>query len=134
MNADGSDQRQLTRLEGFAGVPVYSPDEKQVAFMWRKSRTSQDGKKWLIAVMDADGSNVRVITDGTANDQVPNWTRDGKRLLFFSDRTGKNQLYTMKPDGTDVQRFHSSEANDNAAFWSPDNKRISFVSESPRRR
>ncbi|MGH9851440.1 MAG: TolB family protein [Blastocatellia bacterium] len=41
----------------------------------------------------------RAITPGAANDQIPNWSRDGKRLLFYSDGAGKNQIYTMKPDG-----------------------------------
>ena len=72
MNSDGSDPIQLTHLKGFAGVPVYSPDEKRIALMWRRSNDFQDGTKWLICVMDADGKNLKVITDGKANDQVPN--------------------------------------------------------------
>jgi YVTN family beta-propeller protein len=70
-----------------------------------------------------------VITPGLANDQVPNWSRDGKRLLFYSDRTGKDQIYTMKPDGTDVRRVFASEFNDNAAFWSRGSRKISFTSD-----
>ncbi|HKP70827.1 MAG TPA: hypothetical protein VJV05_16175 [Pyrinomonadaceae bacterium] len=134
MNVDGSGQKQLTKLKGFAGVPVYSPDEKKIVFMWRKSNDFRDGNKWLIATMDPNGENIRVITDGKSNDQVPNWTRDGKRLLFFSDRTGRNQLYTMKPDGSDIKRLFVTESNENAAFWSPDNKRIAFVSDREDRR
>lgn len=128
MNSDGSDAKQLTHLKGFAGVPVYSPDEKQIVFQWRESNNFRDEKKWRICMMNPDGSNSRVITPGTSNDQVPNWSRDGQRLLFFSDRTGKNQLYTMKPDGTDVQRLTVNEFDDTAAYWSPDNKKIAFTS------
>jgi len=129
MNSDGSHVTQLTNLKGFAGVPVYSLDEKLILFMWRETNNFRDDKKWRICLMKSDGSDFRAITPGAANDQVPNWSRDSQRLLFFSDRTGKNQLYTMKPDGTDVQRLTLNEFNDQSAFWSPDNKKIAFISD-----
>ena len=53
----------------------------------------------------------------------------GKRLIFFSDRTGKNQIYTMKQDGSDVHRIAATESNDNSASWSPDNTKIAFTSD-----
>lgn len=129
MDADGSNAVRLTNLKGFAGVPVYSPDEKSIVFQWRASNDFKDGAKWRICTMRADGSGLRVITPGEANDQVPNWSRDGRRLLFFSDRTGKNQLYTMKPDGSDVRRLTTTAYNDLAAVWSPDNRKIVFASD-----
>jgi Tol biopolymer transport system component len=72
MNSDGTNPVQLTNLKGFAGVPVYAPNEKHIAFMWRKSNDFADRTKWLICVMDAGGENLKVITNGKANDQVPN--------------------------------------------------------------
>ena len=79
--------------------------------------------------MGADGSNLRVLTPGEANEQVPTFSPDGKRLLFYSDRTGKDQLYTMRPDGGDVRRVASTAFTDNAGSWSPDGKRIAFTSD-----
>jgi len=129
MNSNGSNVAKLTNLKGFAGVPVYSPDQKLIAFQWRETNNFEDDSKWRICLIDIEGSDFRVITPGLANDQVPNWSRDGKRLLFYSDRTGKDQIYMMKLDGTNVRRVAASEFNDNAAFWSPDNRKIVFTSD-----
>ncbi len=112
MRSDGSDVVQLTHLKGFAGVPVFSPDEKLVAFQWRESNDFEDAKKWRICTMDSHGGSFRALTPGEANDQVPNWSSDGRRLIFYSDRTGKNQIYTMKPDGRSVRRLVRTDFNE----------------------
>ncbi len=129
MGVDGSHVVQLTNLKGFAGVPVYSPDGKSIVFQWRETSDFDDNTKWRIGVMDADGRNLHLITPGVANDQVPNWSRDGRRLIFYSDRTGKNQIYTMRADGGEVRRLVTTGFNDNAASWSPDERRIAFTSD-----
>jgi TolB protein len=132
MKVDGDMARQLTHLPGFAAVPVFSPDDRRIVFQWRQDSGAENEKKWRICVINADSSAFRVITSGAANDQTPNWSRDGKRLLFYSDRSGRNQIYTMKADGTDVQQLAPSQSNDSAAAWSPDNRRIAFVSDRDR--
>ncbi len=129
MGSDGSGVVQLTHLKGFAGVPVYAPDEATIVFQWRESSDFSDARKWRICAMGADGSNVRVLTPGDANDQVPTFSADGRRLLFYSDRSGRDQLYTMRPDGSDVRRVASTASNDNGGSWSPDGRRIAFTSD-----
>jgi TolB protein len=118
MDTSGADLRQLTRLRGFAGVPVYSPDGRAIAFQWRETNDFEDGTRWRICVMRDDGTGLRVITPGAANDQVPSWSGDGSRLLFYSDRTGRDQLYTMRPDGEDLRQW--AERHQRRHAWSPD--------------
>jgi TolB protein len=132
MNSEGGDPIQLTWLLGFAGVPVYSPDDTHIAFQWRPGGKPGDAsRKWVICVMASDGSRMRVITDGRFNDQVPNWSSDGKKLVFFSDRTGTNQIYKMDPDGGAVSPVSvaTSNSNDVAPFWSPDDGSVVFASD-----
>lgn len=64
---DGSDQHRLAAGEVFTGDPIYSPSGKQVAYM------SNESGKWQIYVMNADGSDVREVTDGSANSLYPVW-------------------------------------------------------------
>jgi Tol biopolymer transport system component len=73
---------------------------------------------------------VTTITDGRANDQVPQWSPDGRRILYFSDRSGKNQIHAMDARGRDARQLtRDTTVAAVAASWSPDGARIAFVCE-----
>ena len=57
MDADGSNQQRLTDGGAQDWWPAWSPDNAQIAFM-----SDRDGD-WEIYVMDADGGNLRQLTD-----------------------------------------------------------------------
>ena len=127
MNADGSRQERITNHAGFAGVPVWSPDGKFLAYQWRPEG---EGARWRLMLLSLSGDRVpRPLTDGTANDQVVNWSPNGQRVVFYSDRTGINQLYVMNRDGSDVARVTTTTAEDRTAAFSPDGASIAFMSE-----
>ncbi|MFO8064487.1 MAG: TolB family protein [Spirochaetota bacterium] len=78
--------------------PVYSPDGSQIAFV-----ATHDGDPELY-VADADGSNVRKLTDNESVDASPSWAPDGSHIIFVSDRDGEFEIYTIQPDGSDARR------------------------------
>jgi Tol biopolymer transport system component len=67
MNADGSDQRNLTNNSAEDVFPAWSPDGSQIAFA-----SDRDGN-FEIYVMNADGSDVRRLTDDIHSDTSPAW-------------------------------------------------------------
>jgi hypothetical protein len=76
--------------------PAVSPDGKQ--FAWQTDLASKEDE---IFIANIDGSNPRNITNAPGNDGHPWYSRDGKTLVFESDRTGvweiwKVDLQTMK--------------------------------------
>jgi TolB protein len=75
MNADGSDDRNLSGTETVDGWPAWSPDGKRVVFSRHRERGFQ------IFVMNRDGSGVRQLTDATGEFVNPRWSPDGKRIL-----------------------------------------------------
>lgn len=123
MNVDGSDPRKITSHEGFAGVPVWSRDGRSLAYQWTPRLREAN---WRLMLLDDTGRS-RQISDASSNDQVPNWSPDG-RLVFYSDRTGRNQLYVRATDGG-VRRLTESAYEDRTAAWSPDGRSIAFVSD-----
>jgi dipeptidyl aminopeptidase/acylaminoacyl peptidase len=78
--------------------------------------------------MSGSGGDSLRLTFGDARNREPSWSRDGKAIVFTSDREGNNDIYSMRSDGGNPTRLTSDAANDYAAAWSPDGRSIAFVS------
>ncbi len=98
-NAGGSGSRVLADLPRYVGWVALSPDGSTIAF----SEQEPGGTSSAIWVMDADGSNVRPVTDAaTGNWYSVTWSPDGYRLLIVDDRGG---AVFINPDGTSIGRL-----------------------------
>ncbi len=74
--------------------PRFSPDGKRVA-LTVTTDTSTD--VWIVDL--ASGIRTRLTTGGTANDR-PEWSPDGQRVLYDSNRGGAYALWWQPADGT----------------------------------
>ena len=89
-----------------------------------------------IYVLDADGSDFRRITPLRLNAGSPDWSPDGKRIVFNSSYEAQSavEIYTVRPDGSGVKRVRK-EPKTSFAFepvWSPNGKRIAFAHATTR--
>jgi len=102
--------------------PVISPDGKQIAF-------AALGDLWLLT----KGNKVpKALTNGPAMDVEPNWSPDGTKLAYMSDRngnmdvwirdlvTGKDKLLVDMPEDLNFPTF------------SPDGNKVAFYQGDPR--
>ncbi|MEP6922117.1 MAG: protein kinase [bacterium] len=93
MNADGSDNRQLTS-DGFAKqAPSLSPDGK---FIFFTSMRSGIPHIWRI---NSDGSDPKQITSGEFADFEPTCAPDGQWITFASWRSGSSCLWKVGVNG-----------------------------------
>jgi hypothetical protein len=61
------------------------------------------GVNYDIYVMNSNGSEQTRLTDNPANDFYPDWSPDGTKIVFWSDRDGTNngEVYVMNADGSE---------------------------------
>jgi len=125
MNADGSEQTNISNNPAFDGYPHWSPDGTKIAFM-----TSRDGINYEIYVMNADGTSQTRLTNNADLDAEPIWSPDGTKIAFRSDRDNHNyQIYVMNADGSEQTNISNNPAADIHPDWSPDGTKIAFASD-----
>jgi TolB protein len=116
--------RLVTFPAGTAGganfTPAWSADGSKIAF---SSSRSGDPEIW---VADANGGNLRKITDFRGPDVAPTWNpRSNAQLAWVSGRTGLPQIYIMDQEGSNVQRI-TDGGYAVSPSWSPNGQLLAF--------
>src|SRR5437764_1042693 len=104
--------------------PRYSPDGARVAFLHHR-----DGA-WDVRIVDRASLAVTDVTRDRALDRDPAWTRDGRWLLFSSDRNGVYNLYAWRPG--DLRQVTNVVLGAFEPDPSPDGTQLALVTYSSR--
>lgn len=90
----------LTHNTALDTQAAWSPDGRYIAF-----RSRRDQQQWLY-IMDADGGNVRPLTnDPTISQYNPVWSPDGIYIFYRSRPSANAPIFRVRADGSDVQPF-----------------------------
>jgi TolB protein len=72
---------------------------------------------WEIYRINADGSNLRRLTNNAANDGLPVWSPNGRSIAFVSDQGGGWAVWVMNADGSGRRRLFNIGGGGLAFDW-----------------
>jgi len=132
-NADGTSEQLILDVQGNKREPhdaQWSPDGTRIAVNMLNIKAKPRNAS-AIYVLNADGSDFHRVTPLRLNAGGPDWSPNGKRIVFNSSYEGQAavEIYTVRPDGSGLERVRK-EPKDSFSFapvWSPNGKRIAFV-------
>lgn len=138
----GGNIKNLTKTLGYDAEASWSPDGKLIAFASNRRAYSGELSEEEAAlfkanpasmidiyIMDADGSNVKRLTQTKSYDGGPFFSPDGKRIVWrrFSDNGREAEIFTMNIDGSDQKQITRLNAMSWAPFYHPSGKYIIFA-------
>jgi len=89
MNADGSDQHQITDLGAASFGPSWTPDGRKIVFSSNHHTDPKLGNFDLFLI-NPDGSGLEQVTTASTFDGFPMFSPDGRKLVWASNRNDAN--------------------------------------------
>jgi Tol biopolymer transport system component len=146
MDIDGQNQKRLTFEQGYDGGPFFSSDGSKIVFRASRPQTEDELSDYNelvkdgnvrpttleIYIMDADGSNMKRITNFGKASFAPYFHPDSKRIIFSSNvnsKKGRNfDLYLINTDGTGLEQITFNKTFDGFPMFTRNGKQLIFAS------
>lgn len=146
MDIDGSNQKRLTFEKGYDGGAFFSIDGSKIVFRASRPKTEEELKDYQeladdglfrptvleLYVMNADGSDIRQITNFGKASFAPFFFPDGEKIIFSSNvnsESGRDfDLYMINADGTGFEQITFNKTFDGFPMFTRDGKQLIFCS------
>ncbi|MDR2708769.1 MAG: DPP IV N-terminal domain-containing protein [Elusimicrobiota bacterium] len=113
MGIDGKNVRRLP-TNGYCDSPAWSPRGDKIAFTMRQGRGN-----FNLYIYDLRTTKITRITNNQGDNENPDWSPDGRFLVFSSSRSGRWEIYVMAIDGSGTRKLVDIPSNSYTPAWSP---------------
>ena len=129
-NADGSNLRFLDDTGQYGGFG-WSPDSLRLVYCDLSLEGLFAGHSTgdTLHLIDVDGTNKKVIGDLDVNEAYPDWSPDGKLIVFTAgqEATSKSELFVVTNTGKERRQLTHLDGFVRNPRWSPDGRKIAFT-------
>ncbi len=108
--------------------PQISPDGRTVAFVVSEHDTKENLYQTDIFVVSTSGGEPLRFTRHSKNDRAPQFSPDGSKLAFLSERDEKPQIFLADLRGGEPWKLSELKGGVSAFDWSPDGTWIAALS------
>ncbi len=132
VSASGGESELIATGGKNTAHPAISPDGKTIAFVEESSDTNIWGLGFGIADSrqktnpKSDIQNPKPLIASSRADHSPQFSPDGKQIVFASDRTGSYEIWTADADGKNQRQLTNSPNAAGSPRFSPDGKSVSY--------
>jgi eukaryotic-like serine/threonine-protein kinase len=123
MNADGTNQKQLTFEPSADMMPSVSSDGRYIIFI------SNRGAGWGIWRMNADGSNQIELAKNAEESSYPQCVPNSQWVIYTAGADGQRVLWKVPIEGGAPAKVTNKASFSNAA--SPDGKQVAYFYRAP---
>ena len=110
----------ITQGSRIIGTCHLSPDDQWIVF---HSVSPQED----IFIIRVDGGGLKQLTNDEYKDRRPRWSPDGRRIVFYSNRSGRYEAWLIDPDGGNLEQVtRTSGPPIFGPTWSPDGRQIAL--------
>lgn len=116
---------------GRVGGSVLSPDGRTVLYTVTRYDMEQNKGTTDIWSVPAGGGKAVRVTDPGSNESSVQWSADGKKIYFLSDRTGSGQVWSAAPSGNNLAQVTDIEGGVEGFSVAPSGDRILYIKRVP---
>jgi Tol biopolymer transport system component/tRNA A-37 threonylcarbamoyl transferase component Bud32 len=120
----GDRAAQPVEIAGFGSIrPAVAASRDRLVFV--KEQDDTDIYRFEV------GRPAEPVITSTSRDGDPQFSPDGRRVAFVSERTGEHEIWLAEADGSRPRQLtHGPGIMQGSPRWSPDGRRIAFDSRS----
>jgi Tol biopolymer transport system component len=128
---DGTGETQITHFRNTAATNAeWSPDGTSIVFT-RVRQPNSSLARFTLYIANADGTGLRPLNRAGDLASDPNWTADGRRVVFLEARS--EAIATINADGTGLRERVVSGRGGTAVCALRDGQHVAFLrSKTPR--